>query len=302
MDIQSFFRKHNGSLVKSAYRKSDLPPIDNALRMNEQVESFDEVSFYQMFTADLRRAQDTIVIYSPFLTARGIERLRSAFKNALARGVRVCIYTLEPDDWQRRGHADLSSEVKIKLVESNKLFQQLLSLGAHLNLRQKIHEKLAIVDGNILWDGSLNILSHRNTSERMTRWISRRQANDAIAKHKLDTCADCWHEITAKSVSDEKAHARLLVLCQDLTRARMARSLSQQRVASLIGNDQSLISKFERAACFLNTKVLLQIATCLGCDIMLVPTLLRPAVEHLISQRLRLLHGDSISDSPLDGD
>lgn len=36
-------------------------------------------------------------------------------------------------------------------------------------LRARMHEKIAIIDGRILWHGSLNILSHRDTHESMLR-------------------------------------------------------------------------------------------------------------------------------------
>ena len=42
-------------------------------------------------------------------------------------------------------------------------------LGIPVDHRARIHEKIAIIDGEILWHGSLNILSHRDTSESMLR-------------------------------------------------------------------------------------------------------------------------------------
>jgi len=38
-----------------------------------------------------------------------------------------------------------------------------------VDLRARMHEKIAILDGRILWHGSLNILSHRDTHESMLR-------------------------------------------------------------------------------------------------------------------------------------
>jgi hypothetical protein len=37
-------------------------------------------------------------------------------------------------------------------------------------LREETHEKIAIIDKQILWDGSLNILSHKDGPESMNRF------------------------------------------------------------------------------------------------------------------------------------
>jgi predicted RNA-binding Zn-ribbon protein involved in translation (DUF1610 family) len=45
----------------------------------------------------------------------------------------------------------------------------LRSLGVAVDLRARMHEKIALVDQSVAWHGSLNILSHRDTSESMLR-------------------------------------------------------------------------------------------------------------------------------------
>jgi ssDNA-binding Zn-finger/Zn-ribbon topoisomerase 1 len=53
--------------------------------------------------------------------------------------------------------------------EVTELVRELRSLGIIVDLRARMHEKIAIIDGHILWHGSLNILSHRDTHESMLR-------------------------------------------------------------------------------------------------------------------------------------
>lgn len=55
----------------------------------------------------------------------------------------------------------IQSELGIQWFE-NMGIQVLLENGGH-------HRKLAIIDCKILWEGSLNILSHNNTREIMRR-------------------------------------------------------------------------------------------------------------------------------------
>lgn len=49
------------------------------------------------------------------------------------------------------------------------LIADIRELGVVVDLRTSMHEKFAIIDNTILWHGSLNILSHRDTSESMLR-------------------------------------------------------------------------------------------------------------------------------------
>jgi len=51
----------------------------------------------------------------------------------------------------------------------DRLIAALRDLGATVDARAQMHEKIAILDGHILWHGSLNILSHRDTHESMLR-------------------------------------------------------------------------------------------------------------------------------------
>jgi len=50
----------------------------------------------------------------------------------------------------------------------------------------KLHRKLAIVDRNILWEGSLNILSQRDSHEIMRRFMGKETAQQMMTFLKLD--------------------------------------------------------------------------------------------------------------------
>lgn len=49
------------------------------------------------------------------------------------------------------------------------LVRGLSDLGMTVDLRGRMHETIALLDGRILWHGSPNILSHRDTHESMLR-------------------------------------------------------------------------------------------------------------------------------------
>jgi ssDNA-binding Zn-finger/Zn-ribbon topoisomerase 1 len=120
--------------------------------------AFTEGTFYPAFLKDLARARDSIVIFSPFATGDGTARWIDSLRVALARGVRVRILT-RPAKKFGGGSSD----------EVTELVTNLRALGIAVDLRARMHEKIAIIDGRILWHGSLNILSHRDTHESMLR-------------------------------------------------------------------------------------------------------------------------------------
>jgi len=120
--------------------------------------AFTEGTFYPAFARDLAAARESVVILSPFVTGRGTARWVDSLRTAVGRGVRVRLVT-------RRAEEPGGGETE----EVSELVRGLRDLGVSVDLRARMHEKLAILDGRILWHGSLNILSHRDTSESMLR-------------------------------------------------------------------------------------------------------------------------------------
>ena len=120
--------------------------------------AFTEGTFYPAFQQDLARARGSVVIFSPFATGPGTGRWVDLLRLALARGVRVRVLTRPPEE-PGSGTTD----------EVCELVRTLRVLGVAVDLRARMHEKIAIIDGRILWHGSLNILSHRDTHESMLR-------------------------------------------------------------------------------------------------------------------------------------
>jgi ssDNA-binding Zn-finger/Zn-ribbon topoisomerase 1/KaiC/GvpD/RAD55 family RecA-like ATPase len=120
--------------------------------------AFTEGTFYPAFAQDLLKAKSAIVIFSPFVTAPGVSRWVEHLRGALARGLAVRVVMRPPGE---AGGAP-GDEVA-------ELVHELRALGVAVDLRARMHEKIAVLDGRVLWHGSLNILSHRDTHESMLR-------------------------------------------------------------------------------------------------------------------------------------
>jgi len=119
----------------------------------------DEKTFYSEFIKDLKNAKTEVIIESPFITTERMNTLRSCLTDLYNRGVKVYIITRDPREHQQ-GYED-QSEIEIEHLEALGI-QVFLCSGNH-------HRKLAIIDRNVLWEGSLNILSQKRSREIMRR-------------------------------------------------------------------------------------------------------------------------------------
>lgn len=119
----------------------------------------DERTFYQACLADLEAAKDEVIIESPFITSERMQTFWPAFSKLLRRKVNVYVMTRDPRE--HTPEYEEQSEVEIRRMEAEGI-QVLLCVGNH-------HRKLVMIDREILWEGSLNILSQIKSREFMRR-------------------------------------------------------------------------------------------------------------------------------------
>jgi len=60
---------------------------------------YNQDDFPPDFTDDVLAAMKTIMILVPFLSVNAIERMIPAFKQAIAHGVRICVFIQKPMGW-----------------------------------------------------------------------------------------------------------------------------------------------------------------------------------------------------------
>jgi len=109
-------------------------------------------TFYPAFEADCRAAQKEIVVFSPFMTERATGRLVELWRAKIADGVRVRFVTKPPREQGTLFEQDLPERIG-----------GLREIGVAIDLRARMHEKVAFIDRKVVWVGSLNIHSHRDT-------------------------------------------------------------------------------------------------------------------------------------------
>lgn len=131
---------------------------------------FNECTFDQSFRQDIKNARKHVVIESPFLTERRARFFAPIFKTLSKRKVKIRLNTRHP-----RFH---NPEMKMQAEAAAKI---LLVSGVNIYTYDDLqHRKLAIVDNKILWEGSMNILSHGQSKEIMRHSTSARLCREMI--------------------------------------------------------------------------------------------------------------------------
>jgi hypothetical protein len=136
-------------------------PIEEA----KSIAHFSQDEFYASFEHDILQSKEYVTIICPFITKRRVETLIPSMSEAVRRKITVTVITREP-----KAYLDDKSPEKRSADEG---IGTLRSLGATVKFAPEkpmpLHQKIAVIDGKILWHGSLNILSHRDTTESMLR-------------------------------------------------------------------------------------------------------------------------------------
>lgn len=232
---------------------------------------YNHENFYPQLNLDLKEARFLVLIQSPFMSVKRINKLRAILAECVTRGVRVCVFAQKID---RRYLSLEDYEQKRDALELAS--QRLLSIGVHVNLVKGIHEKLILVDENVLWEGSLNTLSHRDTSERMTRWECLHKVHDAFIEHNLNKCVTCRNFSFEGDIQD--------VVGSIIYKRRKQLNLSQSELSKMTKFSQHTISKIERGKVDCKLSTVLQLLKVLDLHLQPLPWFMTPVIDSQLHQ------------------
>lgn len=145
-------------------------------KVDSQSKLFDETDFYNVFVNDLLKAKNEVVIDSPYITMNRVNFFLPIFRHLISKGVNIFLLTR-----MTKEHSSLmKQQAESGIKELSKLGVVVLPFVGF------IHRKLAIIDRNILWEGSLNILSQKDSHEVMRRFEGESTCNQMFKFLKLD--------------------------------------------------------------------------------------------------------------------
>jgi phosphatidylserine/phosphatidylglycerophosphate/cardiolipin synthase-like enzyme len=132
-------------------------------------ELYNQVTFYDAFLRDIKRAKAEVIIESPFITAKRLKPILPMIEGLIKKGIKVIVNTKPSEE-----HDDLFYlQSKQGVADLQRLGVLVLFTGGH-------HRKLAVIDRSIVWEGSLNILSQNDSCELMKRTNSKDLAKELI--------------------------------------------------------------------------------------------------------------------------
>lgn len=125
---------------------------------------YDEKTFYKAFIDDLAAAQEQVILYTPFIGKQRWPKIAGHVTAQAERGIQVVVLhkPLSDPDWQLKDPAF-----------GRKVFDGLTAAGVTLVPISGIHAKTIIIDGHIVYEGSLNWASQTASYEHMLRIESR---------------------------------------------------------------------------------------------------------------------------------
>lgn len=128
---------------------------------------FDSGNYLEVFEKDVLASSSRVVISSPSLSARKINRLISLTQD---KGVSVVVYTRDPDAYPEDGRE-----------HHKELIQRLHALGVCVVPQIHCNERYAVIDNSLVWYGSMNLLSNEKEDDNLMRLVS-----PAIAEELLE--------------------------------------------------------------------------------------------------------------------
>ena len=130
---------------------------------------YDQDTFDKQFLRDLRNARNGVIIESPFIRSGRIDQLLPTLIKLRQRGVRILINTRDPREHDMEYAAQAENAVAA-----------LQELGITVLFTVKHHRKIVVIDEEVFYEGSLNVLSFYDSCEIMRRTVSVSEAKILI--------------------------------------------------------------------------------------------------------------------------
>ena len=144
-NIEFFSKMYNKRL--KTYKRIGYELVQEGDDGKDERFFFDKETYYDAFKEDMLHAKKQILISSPYISVTGSERILY-FKSLMNEDIHIKIITYP--------HTRYSKEVsdRIEIVHN-----KLISAGVDVSFAEHISSKYALFDSEILWYGSMNLVS-----------------------------------------------------------------------------------------------------------------------------------------------
>ena len=123
---------------------------------------YDIENYAETYWKDLEEANSAVVVSSPRLNNQKVDRIINMLGKRRELGVKVTIVTWHPDAY-KYGKDDVRME----------LMERLRKAGFEIRLVEETCEHYAVIDNDIVWYGSVNLLSKEDAEDNLMRVCSK---------------------------------------------------------------------------------------------------------------------------------
>ena len=119
---------------------------------------YDGETYIKSLLADIHNAENTVVISSPYVSARRLKTAEPVLKEATRRGIKVEIRTKDAGAYKKT---------------SQMIDRALASLSSiQIHRSEDEYLKYVVIDGRIVWYGSIDVLGSINRQDSFMRLVS----------------------------------------------------------------------------------------------------------------------------------
>ncbi|MFC1710410.1 AAA domain-containing protein [Patescibacteria group bacterium] len=221
--------------------KFDKPIILSNDAYDKKSALFTQANFYTAFFQDLKKSKKEVIIFSPFIYKNRFSDVDPSIRKLLNKDVSVIVFTTKPSGREK---------------DKENIIDHLLKIGVKVIFKSGMHEKIAVIDRNISWYGSLNILSHQNTTESMMRFEGKELANEYLKQFKIDSsisnfslqkkydsiqygqCPHCKEKLCVKNGKNG-----LFLACPSYPKCKFTSDLDENVIKIIFGDEYLICEK-----------------------------------------------------------
>ncbi|QUH26411.1 TOTE conflict system archaeo-eukaryotic primase domain-containing protein [Serpentinicella alkaliphila] len=119
---------------------------------------FNNGNFLTAFIEDILAAKSHIIIVSPYINKKGLDLTLNKFIEVLKSGVKITVVTRPETDHKEKDRFNIACRIN-----------DIEKIGVNVVFKSDINQKFAVIDQEIVWYGSINILSSNRLDENIIR-------------------------------------------------------------------------------------------------------------------------------------
>lgn len=130
---------------------------------------YDKKSYQEVYLKDLTESNKNLIISSPGINEKKVKQLIALMQKRQEDGISVMVLTLSPESYPEK-----------RVEKTRELIGCLVGVGIKVIERPVMHEHYSVIDEEIVWYGSMNLLSGEKEDDNLMRVLSKDIAQELM--------------------------------------------------------------------------------------------------------------------------